>query len=85
MKEDRNIFLFVIWSKACAHEAKIVEEISNRFRVLRDFNVSWPKRHFVANLASFYGWRSWHIWRNKARKCGTGPFRVIVVEDPSPV
>ena len=85
MKESRNTFLFVIWSKACAHEAKIVEEISSRFRVLRDFNVSWPKRHFAANLAAFYGWRSWHIWRNKARKCGTGPFRVIIVEDPSPV
>ena len=85
MKENRNTFLFAIWSKACAHEAKIVEEISSRFRVLRDFNVSWPKRHFAANLAAFYGWRSWHIWHNKARKCGNGPFRVIVVEDPSPV
>lgn len=85
MKESGNIFLFVIWSKAYAHEAKIVEEICGRFRVLRDFTVSWPKRHFAANLAAFYGWRSWHIWHNKARKCGTGPFRVIVVEDPSPV
>ena len=51
----------------------------------RDFEVEWPKRSFAANLAAFYGWKSWHIWRNKARKCGTGPFRVIVVEDPSPV
>lgn len=85
MTDSRNVFLFVIWSKACAHEAKIAEEIADRFHVLRDFRVSWPKRHFAENLAAFYGWRSWHIWRNKARKCGTGPFRVIVVEDTSPV
>jgi hypothetical protein len=80
-----NTFLFVIWSEARAFEDRIVEEISARFNVLKSFEVAWPKRHFAANLAALYGWRSWHIWRNKARKCGTGPFRVIVVEDPSPV
>ena len=78
-------FLFVLWSAARAHEREIADAISKRFRVTRDFEVEWPKRSFAANLAAFYGWKSWHIWRNKARKCGTGPFRVIVVEDPSPV
>ena len=80
-----NRFLFVLWSKARAFENSISAEISSRFKVLQSFEVTWPKRHFTANLAAFYGWRSWHVWRNKARKCGTGPFRVIVVEDPSPV
>lgn len=80
-----NRFLFVIWSAARAYERQITGEIARRFGIVRDFEVEWPVRHFAANLAAFYGWRSWHIWRNKARKCGTGPFRVIVVEDPSPV
>ena len=80
-----NRFLFVLWSEARAFENSISAEISSRFKVLQSFEVTWPKRHFTANLAAFYGWRSWHVWRNKARKCGTGPFRVIVVEDPSPV
>ena len=80
-----NEFLFVLWSAARAHEREIADAIAKRFRVTRDFEVEWPKRSFAANLAAFYGWKSWHIWRNKARKCGTGPFRVIVVEDPSPV
>ena len=80
-----NRFVFVLWAAARAFEDRIFAEISARFNVLRSFEVTWPKRHFAANLAAFYGWRSWHIWRNKARKCGTGPFRVIVVEDPSPV
>ena len=78
-------FLFVLWSAARTHEREIADAIAKRFRVTRDFEVEWPKRNFAANLAAFYGWRSWHVWRNKARKCGTGPFRVIVVEDPSPV
>jgi len=80
-----NRFIFVLWEASRAFEDRISAEISARFKVLRSFEVTWPKRHFAANLAAFYGWRSWHIWRNKARKCGTGPFRVIVVEDPSPV
>ncbi len=81
---DQNIFLFVVWSNARSFDNTIKSEIASRFKILRDFEVSWPKRHFAENLASFYGWKSWHIWRNKARKCGTGPFRVFVIQDPSP-
>ena len=64
-------FLFVLWSAARTHEREIADAIAKRFRVTRDFEVEWPKRHFAENLAAFYGWRSWHVWRNKARKCGT--------------
>ena len=80
-----NLFVFVIWSAARAWETQIVADIEKRLKVVRSFDVTWPKRYFAQNLASFYGRKSWHIWRNKARKCGTGTFRVIVVEDPSPV
>ena len=83
--ESGNIFLFVIWSAARAWELQITDAIEKRFKVIRAFDVAWPKRFFARNLAAFYGWKSWHIWRNKVRKCGTGPFRVIVVEDPAPV
>ena len=80
-----SVFLFVLWSAARSFEREIEVEIRKNFKVLRDFEVAWPKRYFAANLAAFYGWKSWRVWRNKARKCGTGPFRVIVVEDESPV
>ena len=80
-----NVFLFVVWSAAREWAPQIEEAIGREFRIIRAFDVSWPKRHFARNLASFYGWKSWHIWRNKARKCGTGPFRVIVVEDSAPI
>ena len=84
-KAGENVFLFVIWSAARPWEAQITEGIEKQFKVLRVFDVTWSKRFFAQNLAAFYGWKSWHVWRNKARKCGTGPFRVIVVEDPAPV
>ena len=54
-------FLFVLWSAARAHEREIADAIARRFRVVRDFEVEWPKRSFAVNLAAFYGWKSWHI------------------------
>ena len=43
-----NEFLFVLWSAARSHEREIADEIAKRFRVVRDFEVVWPKRHFAA-------------------------------------
>ena len=80
-----NTFIFVVWSAAREWLPQIEESVGKSFKVVRSFDVTWPKRHFTRNLAAFYGWKSWHVWRNKARKCGTGPFRVIVVEDSDPV
>ncbi len=86
MNESRDsTFLFVIWSSAREWLPQIEESVGKAFKVLRSFDVVWPQRYFAKNLAAFYGWKSWHVWRNKARKCGTGPFRVIVVEDLAPV
>ena len=79
-----NRFLFVVWSMARPFEERILGEISCRFKVVRTFEVSWPRRHFTANLAAFYGWKGRFCWWNKARKCGRGPFLVIEVEDPAP-
>ncbi len=80
-----SIFVFVVWSKARSFDDVIKAEISSRFEIIRDFEITWPRRFFADNLAAFYGWKSWHVWRNKARKCGTGPFRVFVIKDAAPV
>ena len=77
-------FLFVIWEKARKRETQLLEVISSHFKVMRNYEVAWPHRHFTANLAAFYGWKSRFCWWNKARKCGRGPFLVIEVEDPMP-
>ena len=77
-------FLFVIWEKARKVEPQLLQAISARFRIVRKFEVVWPRRYFTANLASFYGWKDWFCWWNKARKCGRGSFLAIEVEDPAP-
>ena len=81
----KNRFVFIIWSAARCFEQRVVDEIGSRFKILRTFEVTWPRRHFRRNLAALYGWQSWFCWWNKARKCGKGPFLVIEVEDPAPV
>lgn len=82
---NENRFIFVVWSAARRFERQVIDEIGTRFNILRTFEVIWPECHFTHNLASFYGWKGWFCWWNKARKCGKGPFLVIEVEDPTPM
>lgn len=77
-------FLFVIWDKARKFDAQFINLLSSKFKVIDTYEVSWPRRFFTANLAAFYGWKGWFCWWNKARKCGRGPFLVIIVEDANP-
>jgi hypothetical protein len=83
--DERNRFIIVVWSAARGFKPQIMKETGARFKILRTFEVVWPRRHFTRNLAAFYGWKGWFCWWNKARKCGKGPFLVIEVEDPAPV
>lgn len=81
----RNIFLFILWERARIFEKEMTEKIRSRFTVLRDLEFSWPRRDWVDMLKNFYRFGSSFCWWNKARKCGRGPFRVLVVEDSHPV
>lgn len=85
MTGDRSIFLFVIWSRARVRESEIREMLGKSFDILFETDMSWPRFGFVRRLRDFYGFGGSFMWWNKARKCGRGPFRVIVVEDKSPV
>ena len=86
MSDSRsNTFVFVIWSAARTLEAQLLAEIAKKFKIVRTFEVTWPRKHFTRNLAAFYGWKGRFCWWNKARKCGRGPFLAIVVEDADPV
>lgn len=82
MKSAR--FLFIIWEKARKFDVQLINVLSSKFKVLDSYEVHWPKQFFTANLAAFYGWKGRFCWWNKARKCGKGPFLVIMVEDNNP-
>ena len=85
MTGGRGIFLFVIWSKARAYESEIRDLLGKSFDVLFETDMTWPRFGFVRKLREFYGFGGAFMWWNKVRKCGRGPFKVIVVEDKSPV
>ncbi len=80
----RNIFIFVLWANARAKETEIIGEIANRFRILGSCEVVWPRDEWIERLKDFYGFGSSFMWWNKCRKCGRGPFKVVVVEDAAP-
>ena len=81
---DRHIYLFVVWSTGLDVRDRIEAEIEEHFKVLKRFDVTWPAKNFINNFAAFYGWKGRLIWWKKKKRSGTGPFRMIVVEDPAP-
>lgn len=80
-----SVYLFVIWHRGMDEVEKILGEIRARFTVLKQFDVTWRPKDYVKNFAAFYGWKSYGMWVGKKRRSGTGPFRVVVVRDESPV
>lgn len=82
---SRNLFVCVIWAKARKFEPQIREALAREFKIVQEEEVRWPWLGFTKKLFEFYKFSGWFIWWNKAHKCGRGPFKGIVIEDPSPV
>lgn len=78
---ERQIFLFLLWEAARHKEKEILEDIAQHFTVLKQYEVAWPQITWIKHLESFYGHSS-QVWIAKARRNGTGNFRVVIVEDP---
>ena len=83
--KPNSVYLFVIWNRGMPEAETVLGAIGRRFEILRQFEVTWPAKDYIANFAAFYGWKSYSMWLGKKRRSGTGPFRVIVVRDPKPV
>ncbi|MDD4019124.1 MAG: hypothetical protein PHV28_14415 [Kiritimatiellae bacterium] len=78
---ERQIFLFLLWEASRDKEKEILEDIAQHFTVLKQYEVAWPQANWVKHLEAFYGHFS-QVWIAKARRNGTGNFRVVIVEDP---
>ena len=79
------VYMIVVWSRGMGEIDKVYAALEGRFRILHEFDVRWRARDFVKNFAAFYGWKGWTMWVGKKRRAGTGPFRVMIVEDERPV
>ena len=79
-----DIFLFVVWNKGLPELDVVRAAISEKFTILKEYEVLWRPQDYIKNFAAFYGWKAWSMWWGKKRRSGTGPFRLIVVRDEHP-
>ena len=84
MTDPRNIYLFIVWQRGRRFEERIRNDLSSKFRILREYEISWLRRHSINNFSVFYRHIAFFSWLRKCWTCGTGAFRVIMVEDPKP-
>ena len=78
-----QLHLFLIWSFGRVREREILDDLADRFELLDLVEVEWPPERFSLNLTRFYG-EALPPGSGKEQHCGTGPFLVAVVRDPTP-
>lgn len=76
--------LFIIWEKAYYLKDKILNDINNKFQILKVYEIEWDKEKYSENLSRFYGEK---LPKNshKEKHCGTGPFTLVIVNDTKPL
>jgi hypothetical protein len=83
-EKPRDIFLFILWEASRDKEEEILRDIAEHFSILKQFEIAWPQEKWLKHLEAFYG-HCTPVWIAKARRDGTGNFRVAVVEDKNAV
>ena len=78
-----DVAVFAIWERARSEEERILAALRDAFEVLAVVEVEWDPARFSEHLTRFYG-TLLPAGSNKEEHCGTGPFVVVVVRDPSP-
>lgn len=81
---DSELHLFIIWEKGRKHEVEILKEIEKVFLVKQTFSITWSPYYAGRNFTRFYG-QSLPKDSHKELHCGSGEFKLIVVEDINPV
>lgn len=75
--------LFIIWEKGRFAQNRILDDIREHFRVIYSGEMRFPgdaKRDYCR----FYNTRRFNV-RKKVRRCGSGPFMIVIVEDLAPI
>lgn len=81
---DRDLQLFVVWERARGHEEEILGIIRQRFRVLAEVEITWSPDLVVENFERLYS-DPLTGSSTKHRGVGSGPFLLVVAEDPEPL
>jgi hypothetical protein len=80
---ERSVFAFIIWENAARQRTQILDDLGTRFTVLAVIEVEWSQEAFASNLARLYGDRLPSA-AEKADRCGTGRFTLVVVANARP-
>ncbi len=75
--------MVIVWENARAAADAIAEDVAERFVLRSRLDMSWSAEHFENNLSRFYG-QKLPLDSHKAQHIGTGPFHVLLFEDPEP-
>lgn len=78
-----DLHLFILWEHARTHEAEILADLEASFVVRDSWEIAWSPEEFAHNLTRFYG-TLLPAGSGKEEHVGTGAFRLVIVEDPSP-
>ncbi len=86
------IHIVIIWPKAIRHKDFIINEIKEKFDVIKVFKIHWEPDSYSRNISIFYShslkdfsdstYKS--IIRSKIKNVGKGAFYLIVFEDKTP-
>ena len=83
MTDPRNIYLFIVWQRGRKFEDRIRADLASKFRILKEYEISWPWWHSIHNFTFLYRHVAFFSWLRKCWTCGMGPFQMIMVEDES--
>lgn len=76
-----NIYLYIVWQKGRAAEDRIRTDLARHYRIIKEYEVRWPWYQSIRNFCTFYRHIAFFSWLRKCWICGTGAFRLILVED----
>lgn len=81
--KDKEVHVFIVWSKGLKHQVKILTDIESKFEILESVDTSWSNEKFSENLSRFYG-ENLPKNSSKEKHCGTGTFLCVIVRDNNP-
>tara|TARA_B110000027_G_C16121345_1_gene303176 strand:+ start:1661 stop:2812 length:1152 start_codon:yes stop_codon:yes gene_type:complete len=79
-----EIHLVIIWSEAGNKKDKILNDLSSKFEILKQYIIGWNTADFSDNLSRFYG-ENLPKNSDKEKHCGIGSFYCIIVKDKNPI
>jgi hypothetical protein len=82
MKDELHIF--IIWENAQPKKNDILNDIVNKFTIVKIVNIKWDEDNFSENMSRFYG-EKLPPKSFKEVECGTGRFTLILILDRDPI